>query len=349
VKSVGTETKLPLGVVDDPVFDSHRSPDFHPERPERLLAARAGLKQATQTRRIEVRKATPDELGRVHDSDYLEDLERLSGQEGQLDADTYLSPGSVAAAERAAGGSVRLVDAMLDGDVTRGVALLRPPGHHARPSGAMGFCLINNVAVAAAHALHRGLRRVAVIDWDVHHGNGTQEMFWRDPRVLYVSLHQWPFYPGTGSADEVGEGEGRGFNVNVPLSAGAEAGDYCAALDRIVLPIVDQYEPELVLVSAGYDAHRDDPLASMCLDADAYGAMTVRLRSVADRHAEGKVALFLEGGYNLSALETSFGASLRALSAEPSESPISAMKDPKQQAELERARRALRDFWPSCR
>src|SRR5262249_40124875 len=158
---------------------------------------------------------------------------------------------------------------------------------------------------------HRGLRRVAIVDWDVHHGNGTQEMFWRDPRVLYASLHQWPFYPGTGSADEVGEGEGRGFNVNVPLSAGGPAVDCGAAFDRIIVPIVDEYAPELVLVSAGYDAHRDDPLASMCLDAEAYGAMTARLRSVADRHAGGKIALFLEGGYNLSALETSFGASLR--------------------------------------
>jgi acetoin utilization deacetylase AcuC-like enzyme len=348
VKNTGAETKWPLGVVDDPVFDSHRSSGFHPERPERLLAARAGLKQASETRRIEVRRATPDELGRVHDARYLDDLGRLSGREGQLDADTYLSPGSIPAAELAAGGGVCLVDALLGGDVTRGVALLRPPGHHARPSGAMGFCLINNVAVAAAHALERGLRRVAVVDWDVHHGNGTQEMFWRDPRVLYVSLHQWPFYPGTGSADEIGEGDGRGYNVNVPLSAGAGGGDYAAAFDRLILPILDEYEPELVLVSAGYDAHRDDPLASMSLDAAAYGSMTARLRTIADRHAGGKIALFLEGGYNLSALEESFGASLRALSSKHDESEAPAAP-PKQEAELDRARRELGKFWPCCR
>jgi acetoin utilization deacetylase AcuC-like enzyme len=278
---------------------------------------------------------------------YVEDLERLAGREGQLDADTYLSAGSVPAAERAAGGGVCLVDELLDGNVTRGVALLRPPGHHARPGSAMGFCLINNVAVAAAHALHRGARRVTIVDWDVHHGNGTQEMFWRDPRVLYVSLHQWPFYPGTGSVDEVGQGEGRGFNVNVPLSAGAEPGDYGAAFDRLILPILDEYKPELVLVSAGYDAHRDDPLASMQLDADAYASMTASLRAVADRHAAGKIALFLEGGYNLSALETSFAASLRTLSSEPSQSAARTATEPKQEAELDRARRALRDFWPS--
>ena len=303
---------------------------------------------ATATLPIAARRATPDELERVHDGAYLEDLGRLSGQDGQLDADTYLSPGSVPAAERAAGGGVNLVDALLDGSVTRGVALLRPPGHHARPSGAMGFCLINNVAVAAAHALHRGLRRVTVIDWDVHHGNGTQEMFWRDPRVLYVSLHQWPFYPGTGSADEIGEGDGRGFTVNVPLSAGADGGDYAAAFDRLILPVVDAYQPELVLVSAGYDAHRDDPLASMTLDAAAYAWMTARLRAIADLHASGRIALFLEGGYNLSALETSFAASLQALTDTPLEVPSPKPASPRHEAEIDRARRALAGSWSIC-
>jgi acetoin utilization deacetylase AcuC-like enzyme len=347
---MGAETKLPLGVVDDPVFDAHRSPGFHPERPERLLAARAALRRTvTEIRPIAARRATSDELERVHDAAYVEDLERLSGEEGQLDADTYLSPGSVPAAQRAAGGGVNLVDALLDGDVTRGVALLRPPGHHARPGGAMGFCLINNVAVAAAHALHRGLRRVTIIDWDVHHGNGTQEMFWRDPRVLYVSLHQWPFYPGTGNADEIGEGDGRGFTVNVPLSAGAAAGDYAAAFDRLILPVVDEYRPELVLVSAGYDAHRDDPLASMSLDDVAYAWMTARLRAVADLHASGRIALFLEGGYNLSALEASFGASLMALAHGPTELPSLPPANPRHEGEIARARRSLEGSWPACR
>jgi acetoin utilization deacetylase AcuC-like enzyme len=213
----------------------------------------------------------------------------------------------------------------------------------------MGFCLINNVAVAAAHALHRGLRRVAIVDWDVHHGNGTQEMFWRDPRVLYVSLHQWPFYPGTGGADEIGEGEGRGFTVNVPFSAGAAQGDYAAAFDRLILPVVDEYQPELVLVSAGYDAHRDDPLASMTLDDQAYGWMTARLRATAERHASGRIALFLEGGYNLSALETSFAASLGALAGTPSELPSSPPASSRHEAEIERARRALSGSWAACR
>jgi acetoin utilization deacetylase AcuC-like enzyme len=342
-----TEAIPLLGVVDDPVFDEHKSPGFHPERPERLLAARAALSHAAgPTRPVATRPATSNELERVHDAEYIDSLRSLSGQEGLLDADTYLAPGSVTAAERAAGGGVALVDAMLDGIVTQGVALLRPPGHHARPAGAMGFCLINNIAVAAAHALARGVQRLTVVDWDVHHGNGTQEMFWSDPRVLYVSLHQSPFYPGSGSADEIGEDDGRGFNVNVPLSAGADGGVYAMAFDRVILPIVDAYRPELVLVSAGYDAHRHDPLASMTLDAPAYARMTAALRNVAERYAGGKIALFLEGGYNLSALETSLGASFEALTRPsrellPSSSSVSAHHE----AEIERARRALAGSW----
>jgi acetoin utilization deacetylase AcuC-like enzyme len=209
----------------------------------------------------------------------------------------------------------------------------------------MGFCLINNIAVAAAHALGRGLERVAIVDWDVHHGNGTQEMFWRDPRVLYLSLHQWPFYPGTGSADEIGEGEGRGFTVNVPLSAGAGAGDYAAAFDRLILPVVDAYRPELVLVSAGYDAHRDDPLASMSLDAATFAWMTARLRAAADLHAGGRIALFLEGGYNLTALEASLVASLQVLVRAPSELPLPPPASAPHEAEIERARRAIEGSW----
>ena len=249
----------------------------------------------------------------MHGGAYLDKLGSLVGQRAQLDADTYLAPDSVVAVRRAAGGSVDLVKAMLAGQCQRGVALLRPPGHHARPNQAMGFCLLNNVAVAAAYALSAGLSRVAIVDWDVHHGNGTQEMFFSDPRVLYASLHQWPFYPGTGNAPEIGEGDGRGFTVNVPLSQGAHAGDYAAAFDRVLLPVLEAYRPELVLVSAGFDAHRDDPLAAMRLDAAAYGWMTDRLLKVAERTAEGKMALFLEGGYDLGALEESLSASLRVL------------------------------------
>jgi acetoin utilization deacetylase AcuC-like enzyme len=249
------------------------------------------------------RPATDEELGRVHDPGFLERLQKLRGQSAYIDADTFVSPASLDTAWLAAGSLVAMVDAMIDGPIPKGVALLRPPGHHAGSARAMGFCLLNNVAVAAAHARSRGLERVAVIDWDVHHGNGTQEIFWRDPNVLYVSTHQFPFYPGTGGFDEVGAGEGAGFTVNVPLAAGGGDSLYASAFDRIILPVLEAYAPDLVLVSAGFDASASDPLAQMELSADAFGWMARELARVADRSAKGRMALVLEGGYDLGAIE----------------------------------------------
>jgi acetoin utilization deacetylase AcuC-like enzyme len=335
-----------VGVVDDDSFDLHKSASYHPERPERLQAARAALRgSGLRSVTVAAREATPEELGRVHGGAYLDKLAALVGRRAQLDADTYLAPDSVVAVRRAAGGSVDLVQGMIGGRFKRGVALLRPPGHHARPNQAMGFCLLNNVAVAAAHALTQGISRVAVIDWDVHHGNGTQEMFFTDPRVLYASLHQWPFYPGTGNAPEIGEGEGRGYTVNIPLSQGAHAGDYAAAFDRVLLPVLEEYRPELVLVSAGFDAHRNDPLAAMRLDAPAYGWMTARLLHLAEQTASGRLALFLEGGYDLGALEESLAASLRVLGeldAGPDGAPP---PEPVHEAEIKRTKKALAANW----
>jgi len=285
----------------------------------------------------------------VHGGGYVARLASLAGQRGQLDADTYLAPESISAARRAAGGGVALVDEILRGEVARGVALLRPPGHHARRDEAMGFCLLNNVAVAAAHALASGLSRVAIVDWDVHHGNGTQEMFFGDPRVLFASLHQWPFYPGTGNAAEIGEGDGRGFTVNVPLSAGAQGGDYAAAFDRVVLPIVDAYQPELLLVSAGFDAHRDDPLGNMRLDAPTYAWMTAELLRIAERTAAGRMALFLEGGYDLGALETSLAACLEILGKKRQAPCHPEAAEPVHESEIRRTTKALEAHWSACR
>jgi acetoin utilization deacetylase AcuC-like enzyme len=291
-------------LVDDPRFDRHAPIGHHPERPERLTAVREAIAHADgRFERVTSRAATDAELARVHDPRFVEQLSKLGGQEGYLDPDTYVSAASVDVARLAAGSAVAMVDAMIDGPLARGVALLRPPGHHARPGRAMGFCLLNNVAVAAAHARSRGLDRVAIVDWDVHHGNGTQEMFWRDPHVLYVSMHQAPFYPGTGEADEVGEGEGRGYSVNVPLAAGGDDAVYASAFERIVLPVVEAYAPDLVLVSAGFDASARDPLAQMNLSPAAFGWMASKLGRLADRSAKGRMALVLEGGYDLVALE----------------------------------------------
>jgi acetoin utilization deacetylase AcuC-like enzyme len=295
-------------VVDDARFDRHAPIGHHPERPERLTAARGAIAKAkaagVRFERIEPRGATDDELARVHDRRFVEALGKLRGERGYLDPDTYVSADSVEIARQAAGSLIAMVDAMMDGPTKKGVALLRPPGHHARPARAMGFCLLNNVAIAAAHARARGLERVAVVDWDVHHGNGTQEIFWTDPQVLYVSTHQSPFYPGTGDADEIGEGRGEGYTVNVPLAANSGDAVYARAFERVILPVVESYAPNLVLVSAGFDASARDPLAQMELSTNAFGWMARELARVAGGSAGGKMALVLEGGYDLVALES---------------------------------------------
>jgi acetoin utilization deacetylase AcuC-like enzyme len=305
-----------IAVVADPLFLQHRAPEGHPERPERLGAAEAALANATGhvlAERLAPRDASPEEMARVHDPKYLERLAGTAQHTGYLDPDTFFGPLSYAAARRAAGGCVGLVDALLDGRCSYGVGLVRPPGHHARPAAAMGFCLLNNVAIAAAHARARGAARVAIIDWDVHHGNGTQEVFYGDPSVLYLSLHQFPFYPGTGDVEETGRGEGVGATVNVPLSAGAGDAAYLAAFDRIVGPSVEGFDPDLVLISAGFDAHRSDPLAAMRLTEAGYAKMTRRLCAAIPRGAAGRLGLVLEGGYDLAGLGSSLQATVEAL------------------------------------
>jgi len=302
-------------LVDDPTFDRHEPIGYHPERPERLAAVRAAVAHAgTSFQRVEAAEAGEEALERVHDARFVRALEALRGKRGMLDPDTFVSERSVDAAKRAAGGAAAMTAAIVakDAPVRSGVALLRPPGHHARPGHAMGFCLLNNVAVAAAEARARGIDRVAIVDFDVHHGNGTQEMFYADPHVLYVSLHQFPFYPGTGASEDVGEGEGAGYTLNVPLAAGGGDAVYRAAFDRIVSPALEAYAPGLVLVSAGFDAAARDPLAEMTLGPRGYGYMTQRLTEQAKRSAGGRIALVLEGGYDLVALEAGLGEAMRA-------------------------------------
>ncbi|MFO0738082.1 MAG: histone deacetylase [Labilithrix sp.] len=332
-------------LLSDPRFFQHRSAAYHPERPERLDAAQAAIERARGSgltfAPVAPRAATSEELARVHSPKFLEWMNTLRGEEGYIDADTYLAPQSIAVAELAAGGTVALVDALLDGPVKRGIALVRPPGHHARPDQAMGFCLFNNVGIAAAHARARGLSRVAIIDWDVHHGNGTQEMFYGDPNVLYVSTHQFPFYPGTGAVLETGEGDGKGFTVNVPLTAGGGDAIYRGAFERVILPTLEQYRPELVIISAGFDASARDPLAEMALSADAFGWMGRALRRVADASAGGKVLLALEGGYDLVALESGLLAATRAIT-EGTAVEIARTVD---HSDLDRAAGAARQAW----
>ncbi|HEY4104829.1 MAG TPA: histone deacetylase [Polyangiaceae bacterium] len=335
-----------LALVDDPLFVEHRAPAGHPERAERLHAARAAVAHAElDLQRLELgaRAATDEELARVHSERYLRELDQAAGRSGYFDADTYYSEASVQAARTASGAAIVLTDALLDRQAEFGLALLRPPGHHARPDTAMGFCLLNNVAVAAAHARARGVKRVAIVDFDVHHGNGTQEMFYRDPSILYVSLHQFPFYPGSGAAEETGQGEGRGYTVNVPLSAGADDAVYAAAIERIVAPVLETYRPGLVLFSAGFDAHARDPLAQMQMSNAGYQAL-VR-RTLGALGPEVPVGLLLEGGYDLLGLGGALGAALEGLGEGPLRAVPSARLWHEHEHDLKHATAALAELW----
>lgn len=297
---------------------------------------------------VPVRPITDDEAARVHSPAYLSSLRRALGKGsgwGHIDADTYFCPDTEQAAWLAAGGGVELCRALMEGKSRRGIALLRPPGHHACPSQSMGFCLLNNVAIAAADALARGASRVAVIDWDVHHGNGTQDIFYAEPRVLFISLHQSPLYPGTGRIDEIGRGEAQGYNINVPVPPRTGPAAYGEAFRSIVLPILSEFRADVVLVSAGLDAHVLDLLAELDLDASCYGALTTALVTHAEEMGHGRVGLFLEGGYDLSAIADSFSAMTRALQGRGTALPNGPLRSAESSA-LAAARHVAEQYWP---
>jgi acetoin utilization deacetylase AcuC-like enzyme len=295
-----------LGYVLDEIFVQHRAPSGHPERPERAAAIRDALVDAGIAQRgkqVAIRPASDDELVRVHHAAYLERLARvLPGHTGWLDPDTYYSPKSWDAARAAAGTAAELATRVLAGELTTGLAVVRPPGHHATPDQAMGFCLLNNVAVAAGAARAAGAAKVAIVDWDVHHGNGTQDIFWDDPSVLYMSVHQFPYYPGTGAPTELGGEHARGATVNVGLPAGSRDADYLAVFDHVFLPALAQFKPDLLFISAGFDAFEHDPLAGMRVTQAGFAAMARRLRRAAERFAGGRLVTVLEGGYDLHGL-----------------------------------------------
>jgi acetoin utilization deacetylase AcuC-like enzyme len=289
------------------MFRCH-DPGPHPERPARYDAVCEAVEGST-AEVAEAPTAPIEALARVHDAAYVAAMERYcAAGGGQLDPDTVVNDCSFEAALRASGAAMAAVDAVLAGEVGSAFTCGRPPGHHAEAATPMGFCIVNHVAVAAAHARACGVERVAVLDWDAHHGNGTQAMFWTDPSVLYVSLHQFPFYPGTGATSERGEEEGAGATVNVPLRAGTSQGEFLAAFRDAALPALRDFDPGLLLVSAGFDAHASDPLCQLGLRADAFAAMTRELRGI----GAGPV-MVLEGGYDLGALRDSVSEVLAAL------------------------------------
>jgi acetoin utilization deacetylase AcuC-like enzyme len=296
-----------------PACLAHDAGPGHPESPARLRAVLEALDvdRFAKLGRIEAPRVTREQLARVHTGGLIDEVFAMAPSDGyaRLDPDTAMSPDSLEAAQRAAGAVCAAVDAVVDGNAMRAFCAVRPPGHHATRDTAMGFCLFNSVATGAAHALARGLARVAIVDFDVHHGNGTQDIFWEDPRVLYASTHQSPLYPGTGMPAETGAGN----IVNIPLARGAAAAEFRAAFTDTILPKLRAFAPELMMISAGFDAHRLDPLADLNLVADDYAWVTRELVGVAQESAHGRVVSSLEGGYSLQALRESVAAHVGAL------------------------------------
>jgi acetoin utilization deacetylase AcuC-like enzyme len=340
---------MPLILISSERFAEHQTPPGHPECPERadVMDVVASRWSSSGGEVVAPRRATHEQLARVHDDDYITLIAATSGQAVALDPDTYTSPESFEIAMLAAGAAVDAVERVMGGRHTRALALVRPPGHHAERNHAMGFCFFNNVAVAAAHARTLGASRVAIVDYDVHHGNGTQHAFESDPYVLYISTHQFPCYPGTGEVDEVGAGDGAGRTVNLPIEAGATDDDYRVVFDEVVVPVLKQFGPDLVLVSAGFDAHEHDPLAAMRLTSGAFGAMTTELRRVAEQCCGGRLMLVTEGGYDLRALFDSLQSSVHALQApslEP-EWPTSAVQSIRGRTAADAAKRVQRRYW----
>ena len=340
---------MKLAIAYDDIFLEHVDRGGHPERPERLMALKSGLQAAgfwDEANHIVPRNATVDELSRVHDKGYVEStLSRLEGRYGNLDPDTYFSPGSKEAALKAAGSSVDLAKLLLQGKADVGLALVRPPGHHAEANRAAGFCIFNNIAVAAGALLDEGLERILVFDWDVHHGNGTQHQFENTPQVLYTSVHAWPHYPGTGLADEIGKGKGLGHTANVPYPHGSSDVDYREVVDRLLRPLADVYEPQAMLVSAGFDAHRNDMLGGMGVTEEGFGYMAQVVRDIARDHCNGKVLLCLEGGYDLTALNRSIVEVLEVLKGRKAERPAGETGR-RQKMTLDQTLDNLRAHWP---
>jgi acetoin utilization deacetylase AcuC-like enzyme len=299
----------------------------HPENARRLRAVESELERRDWLglERRTAPAATREQLLRVHSPEHLRTIEELCARGGgMVDADTIAAPRSWEAALHAAGGAVAAAEALLAGEDRFAICALRPPGHHAERGRAMGFCLLNNVAVAAAHAIEAGAaERVLVLDWDVHHGNGTEAIFAASPAVLYASIHQSPLYPGTGAADYEGEGEGAGFTLNLPVPPGTGNDEFTALVEHVVAPIGRAFRPGLVAISAGYDAHRDDPLAECLVDEAGYATMTASIRAVADE-LSSPVLVCLEGGYDPSALARSLCATIEVLDGAAASEPAPA-------------------------
>lgn len=305
---------MKFGYVYEDVFLKHDTGKFHPERPERLEAVLERLGKTSyfgSLLRVPSQKIPPELILSAHDRTHRDRFLSIEGKQGSFDGDTPFSPKSHEAALLAAGSGVVLADRILSGTLDSGIALVRPPGHHAETGKAMGFCLLNNIAITAGYLSGQG-KKVYILDWDVHHGNGTQEIFYGSDRVFFTSLHQYPFYPGSGSANETGSGKGKGFTLNIPLPENSGDKEYLREFEEKVLPSIESFRPDFLLISAGFDAHKRDPLGGMTLSTEAFAKFTEMTRKAASQSG-APILSFLEGGYDLEALAESVEAHIAVL------------------------------------
>ncbi len=308
---------MKTGICTDPLFLEHDTGLGHPESKERLISILSFLESKSYFKDLRLFSpisAGVEDLERAHSTHHVKNILSLKGKKGYLDGDTPYSEGTSEAALLSAGSGLVLADKMIDGSIQNGMAIVRPPGHHAEKNAAMGFCLLNNVAVTARYLQAKGFAKISIVDWDVHHGNGTEEIFYEDDSVFFISTHQYPFYPGTGNAEDKGKGKGEGYNLNLPLQRGSGDEHYISLFKERVIPELEKFQPDVILISAGFDAHKKDPLAGMELSTHGYERLTRLLKQSSEDLCQGRLISFLEGGYDLKALAESVEVHVAALS-----------------------------------